>query len=91
MDLPFSLSRFREIADVKYVKTMSDFRERSFGSRYSALLSDPFAGVIGRTAFVIGDKGTLEYVQYLETTKDEPDYEKIIEAAQIALPKDGGA
>jgi thiol peroxidase len=47
MDLPFSLRRFREIADVKYVKTMSDFRERSFGSNYGALLSDPFAALLG--------------------------------------------
>ena len=46
MDLPFAQKRWCGAAGVERVKTVSDFRHRSFGETYGVLIKDgPLAGI----------------------------------------------
>jgi thiol peroxidase len=78
MDLPFVQKRWCESLDVHHVKTLSDFRDRSFAHAYGVLIADgPFAGITARAVFVVTKQGKLNFVQYLRNLSDEPDYPRL--------------
>src|SRR5438552_6542955 len=53
MDLPFAQKRWCSTTAVRHVKTLSDFRDRSFGTRYGVAIQDgPLAGLNARAVFV---------------------------------------
>jgi thiol peroxidase len=77
MDLPFAQKRWCGAAGVTAVKTLSDFRDRSFGQSYGvAITSGPLAGVTARAVFVVGKDGT--------EIASEPDYAAALSAARAA-------
>lgn len=86
MDLPFAQKRWCGAAGVDRVKTLSDFRERSFGENYGVLIQDgPLAGVEARAVFVVGKDGNVKHVEYVKEIAEEPDYEGALKAARAAL------
>jgi thioredoxin-dependent peroxiredoxin len=84
MDLPFVQKRWCEAAGVKGVKTLSDFRFRSFSESYGLLIKDgPFAGVSAPGVFIIGKDGKVKYVEYVKDIATEPNYEEIFGTAKV--------
>ena len=85
MDLPFAQKRWCGAAGATAVKTLSDFRERSFGQNYGvAITSGPLAGVTARAVFVVGKDGTLKHVEYVPEIGSEPNYASALAAARAA-------
>lgn len=85
MDLPFAQKRWCGAAGVDRVKTLSDFRDRSFGQAYGVLIKDgPLAGVDARAVFVVGKDGKVKHVEYVKEIATEPNYEAALGAAKAA-------
>ncbi|MGH7322049.1 MAG: thiol peroxidase [Candidatus Rokuibacteriota bacterium] len=85
MDLPFAQKRWCGAAGITNVKTLSDFRDRSFGQSYGVAITDgSLAGVNARAVFVVGKDGTVTHVEYVPEIASEPDYEAALRAARAA-------
>jgi thiol peroxidase len=85
MDLPFAQKRWCAAAGISRVKTLSDFRERSFGQAYGTLIKDgPLAGLEARAVFVVGKDGQVKHVEYVPEITTEPNYEAALAAARAA-------
>ena len=84
-DLPFAQKRWCGAAGVDRVKTLSDFRERSFSQNYGVLIKDgPLAGLTARAVFVVGKDGKVKHVEYVKEIGTEPQYDAILSAAKAA-------
>ena len=85
VDLPFAQKRWCGAAGVEQVKTLSDFRDRTFAKGYGVLIDDgPLAGVTARAVFVVGKDGRLTHVEYVSEIANEPDYDAALNAAKAA-------
>jgi thiol peroxidase len=85
MDLPFAQKRWCSTTAVRHVKTLSDFRDRSFASRYGVAIQDgPLAGLNARAVFVVGKDGKIQHVEYVSDITKEPNYEAALSAAKQA-------
>ena len=85
MDLPFAQKRWCGAAGVSRVKTLSDFRDHSFGQSYGVVIKDgPLAGINARAVFVVGKDGTVKHVEYVKEITSEPNYEAALAAAKQA-------
>lgn len=85
MDLPFAQKRWCGAADIKRVRTISDFRDRSFGQNYGVLISNTaLAGIDTRAVFVVGKDGKIKHVEYVKEIASEPDYEAALKSAKDA-------
>ena len=85
MDLPFAQKRWCAAAGVTAVKTLSDFRDRSFGQNYGVLIKEgPLAGLDARGVFVIDKEGVVRHVEYVKEITTEPNYEAALSAARQA-------
>jgi len=85
MDLPFAQKRWCAAAGVDAVKTLSDFRDRSFGQSYGVLIKEgPLAGLDARAVFVIDKEGVVRHVEYVKEITTEPNYEAALSAARHA-------
>lgn len=82
-DTPFTLSQWCGAAGVDRVITLSDQRDADFGEKYGVLLKE--LGVFRRAIFIVNQRGIVDYVEYLPTLGDEPDYDAVIEAAKKAV------
>jgi thiol peroxidase len=85
MDLPFAQKRWCGAAGVTAVKTLSDFRERSFAQNYGVLVKEgPLAGLTARAVFVVGKDGKVKHAEYVKEITTEPDYDAALNAARQA-------
>jgi thiol peroxidase len=85
MDLPFAQKRWCGAAAVSNVKTLSDFRERSFAQTYGVLVKEgPLAGLTARAVFVVGKDGKVKHVEYVKEITAEPSYDAALGAAKRA-------
>ena len=85
MDLPFAQKRWCGAAGVTRVKTLSDFRDRSFGQHYGVVIKEGLlAGLEARAVFVVGKDGRLKHVEYVKEMASEPDYVAALTAAARA-------
>ena len=85
MDLPFAQKRWCGAAGVTAVKTLSDFRERSFAQNYGVLVKEgPLAGLTARAVFVVGKDGKVKHAEYVKEITTEPNYEAALNAARQA-------
>lgn len=75
-DLPFAQKRFCGAEGIDRAITLSDFRNRGFGSAYGVeLLDSGFAGLFARAVVVIDPKGKVKYTEVVPTIGQEPNYE----------------
>ncbi|MBI5162631.1 MAG: thiol peroxidase [Magnetospirillum sp.] len=82
-DLPFAHKRFCGAEGLERVKSVSDLRDKGFGTRYGVTIVDgPLAGLLARSVVVIGGDGTVRYTQLVAEVTEEPDY-----AAALAAVK----
>lgn len=82
MDLPFAQARWCGSEGVNSVKTLSDYKDRSFGEATGTYVKE--LGLLARTSFVVDSTGTVTFVEYLDEMTHEPSYDKILEAAKAA-------
>jgi thiol peroxidase len=82
MDLPFAQKRWCAAAGIEAVKTLSDFRYRSFGQATGTLMTD--IGLLARAVFVVNSAGDITYVEYVPEVGNPPDYEAAYAAVKAA-------
>ncbi len=80
MDLPFSQARWCGAAGVNNVRTLSDYRERSFGPAYGVLIQE--LQLEARAVFVLDKDNTLRHVEYVKEVAEHPNYDVILAAAK---------
>jgi len=83
MDLPWTQKHWCTAAHVKQVQVLSDHINADFGIKYGVLLEEP--RILRRAMFVIGPDDVLNYADYMPALGDEPDYDRVLKAAQETL------
>ena len=83
MDLPFAQSRWCALEGVENVKTLSDYKDRSFAQATGTYAKE--LGLLTRASFVVDSNDNITFVEYLEEITSEPSYDKILEEAKAAL------
>ncbi|WP_041454876.1 MULTISPECIES: thiol peroxidase [Anaerolinea] len=82
-DLPFTQKRWCGAAGIDQVWVVSDHREVEFGTRYGCLMKEP--RILRRAVFVVDRNDKVTHVEYMAALGEEPDYERVLEAAKAAL------
>lgn len=82
MDLPFAQARWCGLEGVEKVKTLSDYKNKSFAQATGTYAKE--LGLLTRASFVIDSNNTVTFVEYLDEITSEPSYDKIFEAAKEA-------
>ena len=85
MDLPFAQARYCGANNIKNLRTLSDYKEASFGKAYGVLIRD--LRLLSRAVFLIDRDDTVRYVQYVPEVAQHPDYDKAIEALSKLVRK----
>jgi thiol peroxidase len=81
-DLPFAQKRWCGAAGVEQVQTLSDHRDMSFGDAYGTHIKEE--RLESRAVFVVDSNDTIQYVQYVPSAGQEPDYDAALAAAKAA-------
>lgn len=76
VDLPFAISRFCKSNNIQKVKTLSDYKERSFGENYGVLIKE--LKLLSRSVFIIDKNNIVKYVEIVPEVTNEPNYEGAI-------------
>jgi thiol peroxidase len=82
LDLPFAQGRWCGAEGVE-MKTLSDYRDRSFGSSYGVLIKELL--LLTRAIFVIDRTDKLAYVEIVGEVTEHPDYDAAIGAVTAAV------
>ncbi len=83
MDLPFAQSRWCQVAGVKRVKTLSDYRMADFGMKYGLLIME--LRLLARAVIVVDRGGVIRYKQIVPEITNEPDYDAAITCVKKLL------
>ncbi len=83
MDLPFAQARWCAAGGVENIKLLSDYRDRAFGNNFGVLIKE--LGLLARTIFVVDKEGKVQYIQYVEETTEEPNYDEVLDATKKLL------
>jgi thiol peroxidase len=83
MDLPFAQARYCGANEIKNLKTLSDYRDASFGEAYGLLIKQ--SRLLSRAIFIIDRNGIVRYVEYVPEVAQPPDYDKAIAALKEAV------
>jgi thioredoxin-dependent peroxiredoxin len=83
MDLPAAQKRWCGAAGVDQVMTVSDVTRAEFGKKYGALMKE--VRLLRRSVFVVDKHGMVTYVAYMAASRDEPNYDEVLDAAKKAL------
>jgi thiol peroxidase len=67
------------------VKTVSDFKDRSFAQAYGVRIKEN--GLLSRAVWVVGKDGRIVYREIVKEVSKEPDYDKVMAAAKEAAGK----
>lgn len=73
MDLPFAQNRWCAAAGIEAVKTLSDYRDRSFGKATGTFMQEN--ALLCRAVFVVDSAGRVTYAEYVPEVTTPPDYE----------------
>lgn len=84
MDLPFAQARWCAAAGVEKVKTLSDYRERSFGLAYGLLVKESM--LLARAVVIVDEQDVVRYFELVPEISQEPDYERVLNALRALLP-----
>jgi thiol peroxidase len=83
IDTPFAQARWCGAEGVSNLVTLSDFKNRDFGTKYGVEIKD--LGIYARAAFVLDKQGVVVYSEYVPEVAQEPNYEAILDAAKAAV------
>lgn len=76
LDLPFAQARWCGAAGVQSVRTLSDYKDHSFGLATGTRIEE--LGLLCRAVFAVDEKGRLTYVEYVPELTEHPDYDAIL-------------
>ncbi|MGL5868818.1 thiol peroxidase [Clostridium chrysemydis] len=76
MDLPFAQKRWCGLEDVENVKTLSDYKDRSFGENYGVYIEE--MGLLARATFILDENNNVKFVEYCKDISDHPSYDEIL-------------
>ena len=82
-DLPFAQQRWCGAAGIDRIKVVSDYKDASFGMKYSVLVEE--SRLLARAIFIIDRNGIVQYIQLVPEIGQEPDYDAVIEAVHKFL------
>lgn len=82
MDLLFAQARWCGSEGVEKVKTLSDYKDRSFAKAIGTYAKE--LGLSTRASFVVDSNGVVTFVEYLDEITSEPSYDKVLEVAKSA-------
>jgi thiol peroxidase len=80
MDLPFAQARWCGATGVNAVKTLSDYKDASFGFAYGLLIKEH--RLLARAVFVVDRNGKVQYVDLVKEIAQEPNYDAALAAAK---------
>lgn len=80
MDLPFAQKRWCGAAGTKRVKTLSDYRDASFGMSYGVLIKE--FRLLARAIFVLDKERIIRYIQLVKEITNEPNYNDVLSAVK---------
>jgi thiol peroxidase len=83
LDLPFAQKRWCGAAGIEQVKTLSDYKDRSFGPAYGTFV--PEKGLLIRAVFVVDKDDVIRHVEYVASVGSEPNYEAALNAAKALV------
>lgn len=72
MDLPFAQARWCGAAGVEAVRTLSDYKDHSFGRATGTRIDE--LGLLTRAVFVVNAEGKITYTEYVPEITSQPDY-----------------
>ena len=78
LDLPFAQSRWCGAAGVEQVRTLSDYRDHSFGKATGTRMEE--LGLLARAVILVDNDGTVAYVEYVPEVTNHPNYNAALEA-----------
>ncbi|MBN2328776.1 MAG: thiol peroxidase [Candidatus Omnitrophica bacterium] len=82
LDLPFAQKRFCSSFNIENVAVLSDYKDRSFAQAFGLLIKE--LALITRSVFVVDKQGAIAYQEIVKEVTEQPNYDKIIEAAKQA-------
>lgn len=80
VDLPVAQKRWCGNAGVERVKTLSDYRNMSFGTAYGTYIKE--VRVEQRAVFIVDANDTIRYVEYVPEIAQHPNYDAALAALQ---------
>lgn len=80
VDLPMAQKRWCGAAGVDRVRTLSDYRDRNFGTAYGVLIQEIL--LEARAIFVLDKSDTVRYVEYVKEVSEPPNFEAALAAAR---------
>jgi thiol peroxidase len=83
LDLPFAQGRFCTSEGVENMQSLSDYKDRSFGTNWGMLIDE--LKLLARGVFVLDADGNVVHAETVGEVVDEPDYATALEALQGQL------
>ena len=80
LDLPFAQSRWCGAAGVNAVRTLSDYRDHSFGRSTAKRINE--LGLLTRAVFVVDAGNKIAYAEYVPEVTNHPDYDAALSAVK---------
>ncbi|MGH7142933.1 MAG: thiol peroxidase [Planctomycetota bacterium] len=82
LDLPFAQKRWCGAKSATHVKTLSDYKDRNFGTGWGLLIDE--LKLLARAVYVVDAKDKVVYAQVVSEVTEHPDYDKAVSAVQAA-------
>ena len=80
-DLAFSQKQFCSINNLDNLLFLSDMRNHDFANDYGILhINGKFQGLLARSVVVINTDKTVGYIQLVDQTGHEPNYDEVLDA-----------
>jgi thiol peroxidase len=83
MDLPFAQARYSSEHNIRNLKTISDYKEASFGTAYGLLIKE--TRLLSRAVFIVDADDMVRYVEYVKEITEAPNYDKAIESLKTIV------
>ena len=83
LDLPFAQNRFCGAENIKSLRNVSDYQDRSFGQNWGMLIDE--LKVLARGTFVLDKNGKVVYAELVKEVASEPNYDAALGALEQQL------
>ncbi|MGL4394894.1 MAG: thiol peroxidase [Brevinema sp.] len=82
LDLPFAQQRWCGANDIN-MTVLSDYQNREFAEKFGLLIDE--LKLLARAVFILDEKNTIQYVEYVSEVSHEPNYDAAIDALKSLL------
>jgi thiol peroxidase len=83
LDLPFAMNRFCGAEEIKNMRSLSDYQDRSFGQNWGMLIEE--LKILARGTFVLDKDGKVVHAELVKEVAEEPDYAAALAALKGTL------